>query len=243
MECKRLLSRSLQIWREQGDYFWAADALMRLSGTNRMMRLYEEGIQQAGEASEIFVRLGEVVKQVGSLISLAGLLCEANQLSAAEEAGLRALDLLPEKGEEYYVCGAHRVLGEIYQFKGETKKAIRHLEAALGIASSLNMVYPLFWVNWSLARLFFAQGKFDDAQAHLEHAKPHAADDPYLLARAMQQQACLWYLQGRFEDAESEALHALDAFEKLGAASGTEAVRQLLHQIEAGRSWRSKPQS
>ena len=242
-ECKRLLSRSLQIWREQGNYFWAAVALVGLSNANRLMRLNEEGIQQAGEASEIFDRLGEVVLQANSLIALAWLLCGANQLNAAEEAGLRGLDLLPEKGEEFHVCEAHRVLGEIYQFKGETKKAIHHFEAALGIASSLNVVYLLFWVNYALARLLSAQGKFDDAQAHLEHAKPHAVDNPYFLARAMDQQAHLWYLQGRFEDAKSEALHALDALEKLGAASDAEDVRHFLHQIEAGRSWRSKPQS
>jgi hypothetical protein len=77
--------------------------------------------------------------------------------------------------------------------------------------------------------VFSEQGKFEDAQTRLEHAKSHAVNNPYLLARAMDQQAWLWGLQRRFEDAKSEALRALDAFEKLGAANDAETTRQLLH--------------
>ena len=229
VECKRLLSHSLKLWREQGNDFQVAQILRDLSDTNRRIGLREEGLRQANEASEISKQLGHVVGQAECLINLAGLLCD---LGAAEEAGLRAIEFLPEKGEEYLVCQAHRILGEIYQSRGEMKKAIHRFEVALGIASSLNMVQDLFWANHSLAEVFSEQGKFEDAQAHLQYAKSHAADHTYLLAQAADQQARLWDLHGRFEDARSEALRALDAFEKLGAANDADATRQLLRQIE-----------
>ena len=228
-ECKRLLSYSLKLWREQGNDFHVAQTLRVLSDTNRRMDLREEGLRQAKEAFGIFKRLGHVVGQAECSINLGWLLCD---LDAAEEAGSRAIDLLPEEGEEYLVCQAFQVLGEIYQSRGETKEAIHHFEVALGIASSLNVVEQLFWADHSLTEAFSEQGKFEDAQTHLEHAQSHAVNHTYLLAQAMDQQARLWDLQGRFEDAKSEALRALDAFEGLGAVNDADAARQLLRQIE-----------
>ena len=242
-ERKRLLSHSLKLGREQGNGFQVARALANLSNADRKMGLYEEGIQRAKEASKIFKRLGYVVHQAYSLINLAWLLCEAKQLDAAEEAGSRAIELLPEEGEEIWTCRAQRVLGEIYQSKGRTKKAVHHFKIALEIASSLNAVRQLIWVNSALAVMFSERGRFEDAQAHLDRAKSHAINDPYLLTQTMDQQARIWYRRHRFEDAKSEALRAADAFEKLGAANDAEATRQLLHRIEArrpGRPWRFK---
>ena len=235
-ERKRLLSHTLELWRERGDDRWVALALRTLSDANRRMGLYEEGIPQAKEASEIFKKLGEVVEQAYSLINLGSLLCGNGQLDAAEEVGLRAIDLLPEKGEELWVCQAHCVLGEVYQSKGETEKAIHHFKVALGIASSLNRVKQLFWVNYSLAQLFCEQGKFEDAQTYLERAKSLVVNDTYLLAHVMDQQARVWNGHRRFEEARSEALRALDAFEKLGDACDADVVRGILQQIDTGRT-------
>ena len=162
----------------------------------------------------------------GSLLS-----SYTKQLDAAKEAGSCAIDLLPESGEEHRVCQTDRVVGEIYRTKGEAKKAIHHLEMALGIATSLDVADRLFWINYSLTYAFSEQGKFEDAQTHLEHAKSHAVNNAYLLPHAMDQQTWLWGQQCRPEDTKSEALRALDAFEKLGTASDAEATR-LLHQIE-----------
>ena len=140
VERKRLLSLSLKLWRGQGDGFQVALTLRNLSDTNRKMGLYEEGIRQAKEASEIFRRLGEVVQQADSLIILASLLHGDGQLDVAGETVSRAIDLLLEEGQEVWVCQGHRVLGEIHRSGGDTKNAAHHFEIALGIASTLNMV-------------------------------------------------------------------------------------------------------
>ena len=234
VESKRLLSHSLKLRREGGSDFWVAATLRDLGHANWRMDLHKEGIQQAEEASEIFKRLGKVVEEASSLIHLAWLLWSAGQLDAAEETGSRAINLLPEKGEEELVCQAHGVLSTTYQFKGKTKKAIRHLETALGVASSLNMVHELFWTNYSLVMLFTLEGKFEDTQTHLDHLRVHVANDPYRSARAMGLQAWFWDQQGRFEEARSEALRALDVFEKLGATHDAELTREFLQKIGSG---------
>ena len=230
---KRVLSHSLKLWREQGSDFWVAETLAGLSDTNRGMGLFEEGIRQAREASEISERLGQVVQQSYSLIMLAWLLCDAEQLDTAEEAGSRAINLLPEKGEELLVRQAHRVLGKIYRHKGETKKAIHHLEIALGIGSSVGSDEELFWVNYSLVWVFAKEEQFDDAQIHVERARSYVVNNPYLLARASLLQARVWYRQSMFGEAKSEGLRALDVFEKLGATNDAEVTTRLLQNIDA----------
>ena len=232
---KRLLNHALKLWREKGDDLQVAQTLNSLSGVHQRLGLYKEGIQQAEEAYEICERLGHVVLQARCLVSLAWLLLREEQFDAAEERGLHAINLLPEGGEQICVLECRRVLGRICQAKGEPEKAVRHLETALGIASSLNRVEHTFWTRYNLAEVFSQQGKFGDAQTHVDHAKSRVVNNTYLLARASALQANLWYMQDMFGEAESEALGALDVLEKLGSHY-VNIPRQLLQQIDARRS-------
>jgi len=199
------------------------------------MDLYKEGIQQAEEALAIFKQLGDTVEQVQCLEHLAWLLCGDNQLDAAEEAISRAINLLPEEGEQFLVSGCQYTLGNLYQKRGNREKAIHHFEAALGIASSFNWNNMLHWVHSFLARLFYDEGRFDDAYAHIGHAKSHAVNDhdTFLLAGVTEVQAGFLRRQHRFEEAKSEALDSLELFQKLGAAKQVERVGKLLLQIDS----------
>ena len=231
VERKRLLTHTLKLWRERGDESQVARTLSSLSDANRRMHLYKEGIEQAEEASEIFGRLGDTVSQAECSLDLAWLMHDDKQLDAAEEAASRALDLLP-KGQQYRICNAHRALGVIYGSKGETEKGIHHLELALGIASSLNWTERLFWIYYALAELFFDQGRFDDAHAHIERAKSHAVDNAYKLGHAMELQAEFWYRQHMFEEARLDALRAVGSYEKVGAAKNVRRCKRLLKEID-----------
>jgi len=233
-ERKRLLTHALELSREQGDDRRLAQTLAQLSGVHLSMRLFEEGIGQAKEASEIYERLGDAVEQARCLHDLAWLLHDDGQLDDAEEVASRAIDLLLEKGEQFHVCESHYLLGTIYHSKGKTKNAIRHLEVALEIATPHNWLNLLFWVQFCLARLSSDEGRFDDAHAHVEQAKLHATNDndTYVLARAMWLHAEFWRTQHRFGEAKSEALSAVDVFEKLGAADDARGVRWLLQLID-----------
>jgi len=85
-----------------------------------------------------------------------------------------------------------------------------------------------------MAEVSSDEGRFDDAQAHVEQAKLHAnsANNAYVQARAMRLQANVWHRQCRFEEAKSEALSAVDMLEKLGATYQVRLVRELLERID-----------
>jgi tetratricopeptide (TPR) repeat protein len=232
VECKRLFIHALKLWGERGSDDEVAKTLMSLSETNRIAGFPEEGIQWAREALEIYQRLGNTIGQTECLIKLGWALRKDNQFNAAEEAALRAIALLPEQGEQFRVCKSHRLLGDIYQSKGNTNKAIHHFELALGIASAFGWNFHLFWIHYSLAVLFRDQGRLDDANAYTEHARSHTADNAYNLGCVVGLQAGIWYRQHRLEEARSEALRAVEIYEKLGAAKDTEDCRELLQKIE-----------
>ena len=232
VEQRRLLIHALKLQRERGGDYRIAMLLRELSAVNRVMGLHKEGIEAVKEALGIFKRLGETAHQATCLIEFALLFCDDKQFDVAEEAALRAIGILPQKGEEHRVCISHRALGEIYRSKGEIEKAIHHYELALRIASSFNWDVELFWVHYKLVELFRREGRLDEAQTHVEHTKSHAINRAYYLGCAMKLQAWVWYKQCRLEEAKSEALRAADIYDKLGAAKGVEDCRKLLRCID-----------
>ncbi|KAF9789821.1 hypothetical protein BJ322DRAFT_559824 [Thelephora terrestris] len=231
-EQKRLLAHTLALERERGDDFRVAQTLEYLSRANRHLGFLREGIQQAEEGLEIFKWLGNAMGQASCLNALAWLLFEDGQLDAAEDATLRQIDLLPEKGQEVWVCNSHRILGQIYHSKGDEAKVVHHFTTALRIASAFNWHDELFSIHEAMARRFRDEGKFDDANAHIEQAKSHTAENAYLLGCGMEMQASIWYWQCRLEDARSEVLGALEIHERLGGARRVESCRTLLRAIE-----------
>ena len=227
VEAKRLLTHALTNWREQGSDDQIAEILVLLSVANHAMGLCEEGMGQVKEALEICERLGDTKAQAHCLTGIASLFHADKKLDAAEEAALRALDLSSGKGWEWRLCNVHQTLGLIYRSKGETEKAIHHVETAIGIASAFGWKDHLFWAHRSLVHLFRLQGRFEDAQMNVEHAKSHA-DNAYHLAHVTELQAGVFFRQGRLEEAKSELLRAIDAYEKLAATANVEHCRWIL---------------
>ena len=232
-ERKRVLIRTLGLWRERGNDYRVAETLAELSSANCMLDLLEEGIQQAREALDIFRRLGKAEKQADCLIHLASLLCDDGQLDAAEETATRAMNL-SENRDQFRLYQSHKVLGNIQESKGDKEKAIHHFEVSLRITSVLNLHDELSRTHLCLANLYFKEGKFNDAQPHIEHAKLHARNDMLILG-------CVFLIGARVlsaknrpgrEEAKSETLRALAIFEKLGSTEGVEEIRQLLEEIE-----------
>ena len=229
---RQLLIHTLELERQRGDDAQVARALGYLSDVSRYLCLQKEGIQQAREALEICERTNDPIGQAQSLKFLAWVLTSDNQLDAAEEAAFRAIDLVPEKGQEFLICNLHRVLGQAHRYKGEKEKAIRDYKSALEIASPFNWHSELFWAHFSLAQLFREESEFSDANFHLELAKSHAVHNAHRLGRAMHLQAYIWCRQSRFEAAKLEALHALEIFEKLGVSKQVGECRGLLQTVE-----------
>ena len=231
-EEQRLLVRVLELNRECESDYSVAETLCSLSIAERLLRRFEEGIQHAKEALDAYQRLDDTVGQADCLGTLALLLYDDEQYNAAEEAASHAIELLPEKGEEFLACQSHRILGDIHHSKGEGEKAVHHFGEALRIASSFKWSDELFWIHYSLAELSSDEGEFDDVHAHIEQAKSYAVDDPHPLGRAMELWAEILYKEGRFEEAASEALCALEVYEKIGATKDVEDCRGILRRTE-----------
>jgi tetratricopeptide (TPR) repeat protein len=231
-EAKRLLNHTLELERRRGNDARVAQTLRSLSNVNRFLELHKEGIQQAKEALEILERTNDTEGQPICLDDLAWSLYYDNQLGAAEKAASRAIGLVPEKGREHLVAKLQRVLGLIHQSKGEKDKAIQHFKTALEIVSPFNWRDALFWNYHDLARLYLNEGDFDEANAHIKHAKSHAVDDIYSLGCAIYLQASVWYRQRKLKDAKTEVLHALEIFEQLGAANDVGNSKGLLRIVE-----------
>ena len=234
VESEQFLTLALKLWRERGNDREVALALKNLSILNFRMDLIEEGTEQINEASKIFERLGDTDGQAQCLIRLALFLRSDNQFEAAEEAESRAINIFSEEGNQFQLCESHLVLGDIYRTKGETKEATHHFEVALRIASPFNWHGQLFGAHRFLAGLFCDEGRLDDANAHIEHAKSHAANSAYDLGVAMGMQAMIWSKQHRLEEAKSEALRAVDVYKRLGAVERVEDCGDLLRGIERG---------
>ncbi|KAF9785521.1 hypothetical protein BJ322DRAFT_836738 [Thelephora terrestris] len=232
VEAKRLLSHTLELQRGQGSDDGVARTLWRLAQTNRMLDLYEEGIQRSKEALEIYQRAGDAMGQGLCWNCLAELLLDAKQLDAAEEAGSHAIKIFLDQGRDLWICDTYRLLGNIYRSKGERGKAIQHFEVALGIAYTFGWKTQLFWVHYSLAELHRDENEFDYAQSRIEQTKLHAVDHAYRLGLAVDLQASIWYRQGRLKEAKAEVSCALETFEKLGATRDLEKCKVLLHWIE-----------
>ena len=238
-ESKRLLVHTLELEKQRGNDHGVARTLGYLSDVNRLLGSTEEGIQQAKEALEIYERTGDTEGRLNCLDDLARSLYYDDQLDAAEDAASRAMDLVPKKGREHLVCKLHRVLGMVYESKGEKEKAVRHFKTALGIASPFDWRDVLFWNNYNLADLFCNEHEFDDADAHNNQARSLAADNPYWLGSVTELQGRIWYQQGRLEDAKTELLHALGIYEKVGAAKDLEDCMDILQEVERAIESRS----
>jgi tetratricopeptide (TPR) repeat protein len=232
VEYKQVLVHILGLWGGRGDGFQVAQTLRLLADANCRLGLYAGGIQQAKKSSEMFKQLDDPPEQASSLQQLGWLLLEDGQLDAAEEVVSQSMDLLTDKGEQFHTWAGYELLGHIFWSKGETEKAIKHFETALGIASSSNWHTQQSQVHHALAQLFLEEGRFNDTQAHIGYAKSYTTNNTFLLGRVVYLQANLWYKQGRFEEAKSEALHGVDIFEKLGAMKDADDCRELLQSIQ-----------
>ena len=68
--------------------------------------------------------------------------------------------------------------------------------------------------------------------AHVERAKLHTTDNPYLLGRAMELQVNFWYKECRIEEAKAEVLSAVCFYEGIGAMKDVERCRAIFQNIE-----------
>ena len=231
-EGNQLFHNILKVERERGDDYRVALTLVAMCGTNLPLGLFKEGVDQAKEALEIFERVGEAREQVSSSLILASALIFNDQLDIAEEVVSRAIQLLPEKGEEHSISQSHFVLGNICHQKGERDKAIHHFKMVLDFESRFGCDDHSLPAHYFLALLYYEEDKFNNTLTHIEQAKLYAANKVHGIGLGVMLQALVYYRQLKLEEATFEALCAVDIFEKLGDQASAERCRALLQGIE-----------
>ena len=231
-ERRRLLYHALKLYRERRDGHQIASTLQQLAAINSSPDFCEEGIQQAREAMPIFQRLGDMMGVVSCHTCLSSLFRCAGRLDDAEKSESQAIgliDALMPTADSTSRGFLHGFLCEIYSCRGDTGKVIFHLEATLRVASTRG---DRFQSHCELARIYIVEGRFDDAEAHVEHAGSLAANGSSESGSLMLLRARLLRGQGKFEEARSEALRALDLVEEFGGGDHVEEVKDLLYSID-----------
>ena len=133
------------------------------------------------EALEIYDQFGDTMGQGWCSIPLALLLRDDKQFDAAEEIVSRTIGLILGEVNPFPVCQSHRILGEIYQFKGKIRKAIHHYEMTLEIASSFNWRDDLFGTHYSLAALSLLEFRHNIRESVAKCGLGRLRMDTYLL--------------------------------------------------------------
>ena len=231
-ESKRLFTNLLKLRRDRGDLHELGLSLMYSSDLNRLMELPDEAITQVKEALEIYQQLGDIERQAHCLSLLALNFLEDKQVDTAEETASQAITLLPENSKKNILYDCHSTLGRICRQKGNYQKAIEHHKKALKIAASHNWSFQAFRTHADLIILSADEGRFDDANAHLDQAKLHAVNNANNLAQAIAAQSYIFFRQRRFGEAQSEGLRAVEALEKVGNTVAAKSYRELHNSAE-----------
>jgi len=172
--------------------------------------------------------------KVSCLQCLAFLLAKDGQADAAEEAASNAINLaFMDKPSEYTLCQHHCILGHIWLSRGGMEAAIGHCKKAIRVASSLSLQEEQTSILLCLVKLLLTEGRFNDAQVHLESLKLDTANNIFHLQLAAAIQVCVWHQQGRFEEADSEVSQVLNMCQKIGVlADVLEEQKGFLPEVE-----------
>ena len=229
---RRLLSHALKLHRERGDDDRIASTLLRLAAIESSSGFCEKGIQQAREAMAIFHRLGNMVDVVLCLTGLSRLFRHTNRPDEADECEAQVIRLagaLVPAVDPVSRNFLHTSLAAVYYNKGDTEKFIFHSGACLGVGTSRT---NRFDSHCTQAVVHSREGRFHDAEAHIEHARLLAAHGSSEPGSLMLVQAGLLQARGKFEEARSKALCALGSAEEFGSGDGVEEAKRLLRIID-----------
>lgn len=148
-----------------------------LGTANRLLGLSDEGLDRMEKSLKTLERLKNNAEQADAWNEIAHLRFEAGRLDDAEAAASCAVKLTQGTDQENLACRSHRLLGNIYHFKGRVDEARHNFQVALGIALNSSWQYELFWIHYSMAYLFLDEAKFDIAQDCVEKAKSSVVED------------------------------------------------------------------
>jgi hypothetical protein len=210
-------SHALTLERERQNNERVAFILVELSNVNRVLGLHKEGIQRAKEALEIYERLGDTIGQASVWISSLFRCIQTDSSTLQKRPDSAQSNFSRRKAKNISSVNPIALLANIY-LQGREREGHSPLRDGprnrfffqLARSPVLDSLRPRAAVSRSK--------QVRRRTHHIEQAKSHVVNDAYLLGRAVEFQALIRYGQRRLKEARSEASHAIEIFEKLGAA-------------------------
>ena len=98
-----------------------------------------------------------------------------------EEATPYTISLPLSGPSQSQICEHYYILGHMYNSRGKTEVAISHLEAALEIATSLNLKGKQASIIHYLVHLYLHEDRLDDAKVYQERLRQYEIDVPFSL--------------------------------------------------------------
>lgn len=130
-EAEPLVAQALDHWREVGDLRGEAVARRVLAGVLRNLDRYEEALDHADAAREIYNELNYTMGQIDCLIAI-GLLCSRlGRTADAIAANEVAITLGLPQGDLWHTCVLVGNLADLYRKSGDHAKAVSQFERAL----------------------------------------------------------------------------------------------------------------
>jgi len=174
----RISSSWIKLWRNR-ERVQVAHTLERLSGSTGTFSFTRKDTTSRGSAENL--RNGWVTGQ-GSVVPKGPrfLLHNSGKYDAAEEAVSRAMDLFLKQGEQYPLCECHVFL-ETYIGQRPERESHRPFPGSPRYCWSFRLARRAIWNYHGLAWLFLSEARFDDAQSHIQRARPHAIETSTIL--------------------------------------------------------------
>jgi predicted ATPase/DNA-binding CsgD family transcriptional regulator len=251
-EARWQYAQSLELYRETGDTWGTASALLGLGRAQRRVGALEEAERALASSLSLHHEMGNRHGERETLVTLGGLAMIRTQFEEAEETIQRGLSLTPETdlfGTAFalgWLGSARMQAGRFAEAEGPLRECVaRHRE--LGVWG-----YGFVW-TFPLVRVYLHQGRVDDARTWAERlvAEARALDDARGTVLGLTLLGDVALARGAFAEAErvltksAEAAgpYTKDRYQHGQAAMLGLAARGLGRPIEAAQRLRSAPSS
>ena len=200
---RRLYERSLALYRELGNQWWAAQALYALGYLARREDDSSEAIRRLEESATIYRTLGDPRQTVRPTWQLGLILAYQGQDERAERLGRESLALYRELGDPVDIGGGLVVFGSTLVYLGKYDEAHSRMEEGEVILSDLGLRRLLS--DW-IYMLGFAKmhlGRYQEARAHAQSTLALAREfgSPAGLAVSHCTLGCVALVEGAYVEA------------------------------------------
>jgi len=162
-----LLEAAAKNFQENNNTLPAIRALMNLSGAHSSLGNFEKTIETGRATIELLKKVNDPKMKAETFISFAGNLASMQQLKAAEENYLIAVDYAKQADNPYLMSYALSALGGLHVTKTEgvynLEQGKKELDEAMKLQKKMGDVYSLAVSDNFLSKYYLNTGEFDQA--------------------------------------------------------------------------------